>query len=29
MHIGISSIASYAWTPLVPDIYTVTAKVSA
>ena len=26
--IGISSITSYAWTPLVPGIYTVTAKVT-
>jgi RHS repeat-associated protein len=26
--IGISSSASYAWTPLVPGIYTVTAKVT-
>jgi|GEM_PF-1610345 len=26
--IGISSITSYAWTPLVPGVYTVTAKVT-
>ena len=26
--VGISSITSYAWTPLVPGIYTVTAKVT-